>query len=840
VRDAVDDERRVAALERLAELDMDERQDPASAVLSLHSILEVAPGHLPSLRARERYYLEQDRRDDLAAIEERLVSHLAAPEDVAVHLRFAARLRLSATDALGDAADGLILANVSRARRDGWLARRVSAAARAAGARELAAEMEADVASRMPTAIERASIAMRAAEIRALAEGGSAAAAEILASAVEAAPEHPIAAEALARLREAANDARGAAEALSIAARAARVGSRAASLWYRAGVLWQDTIGDEDRALEALTEASKIDVGYLDVFDRLRNVLEVREDAAALSALAARRLTAGGDPATLAELHSLQAKLKEKLGDKEGAKDSLRSVLALSPEKYDTLKRLAELSIEGQDYRTAVDPLIRIARTRKDPEELRWVFFTLGDIYDRHIPDPKRAETAFRRVLKDVPDDVECMERLAAIHRREKQHQAAAEQLEQLARIDPDPDRQRQHRLALAEVLEEMGDARQAEQVLDAARKSAPTDLAIIKALVEFHTRHRQQSALAMHLNRAVAEFRQAIVADLSDPSAWLGLIEVLRWRGRQDGARAIASAASALGITDPDVARLLDAGGGAPAAGAAAADGSLVELLAPPSLPAPARTVLHLVGTTLEKVIPFDPRAYRAEKLGPRDGSFRATAVEVARWFGIEDVEVWVTPSVPRVCVPVSSAAPVALLVGRDLLASDERERIFMIARALKIAREGLTIAVRTQPQELVLAMAGLVFGFDPNYKAPGLDPAQVQDWSRRIARQLPRRAADDLGPVVFEMSHSQDYDPARMPMAASELGDRVALIACGSAPAAFSALLKLSGEPGLGEGSRARLEQVRRHPEILSLATFAISDAHFEARHRAGADRG
>ncbi|AKF08213.1 hypothetical protein [Sandaracinus amylolyticus] len=839
VRDAADDALRVLALERLAELDLEERDDAASGVLSLVSILEVSPGHVPSLRTLERYYLEQDRREDLAGIEERLAMHLETPEDAAVHLRLAARLKLAGEGTPGDAADAVLVGAAPRVRMNAWLARRIAAAARAAGASELETSTTSEIASRLPTPLARTAGTMRVADLRAAA-GDFAGAASVLATAVEASPDHPFAAERLARLREGAGDARGAAEALAIAARAAHVPGRAASLWYRAGVLWQDTIGDEELALEALTEASKVDVGHLDVFDRLRNLLELREDHAALSELVARRTAAGGgDPALLVELHALQAKLKEKLGDREGAREALRAVLALSPEMLDALRRLAELCLEDEDYRNAAEALIRIARIRKDREELRWVFFTLGEIYDRHIPDAKRAEAAYRRVLKLAPDDVTAMERLAALFRRDNQLQAAAEQLGELSRVEPDPDRARGHQLALAEVLEQMGDPRRAEQVLETARRAAPTELGALKALADFYTRQRAMPAHAMHLNRAVADFRHALGNDLSDAAAWLGLVEVLGWRGRGDAARVAAGAAFALGVTDLEISRLVDAQGGVPGVGAAAADAALDDLLAPQGLPAALRAVLRSAGPVLEKVLPFDPRAYRAEKLGARDGAIRAAAVDVAKWFGIPDVEIWITPGAPRVCVPVSSGPPVALMIGRDLLAVDDRERLFVLARALKIASLGLSVAVRSQPQELVLAMAGLVHNFDPHYAPGGIDPAALGDWSKRVARQLPRRLADELGPVVFEMAGAPDYEPTRLAMAASELGDRVALLAGGSIPAGLSALLRLSGENGLAESTSTRVAQLRRFPEVLSLASFAVSDVHFDARQRAGADK-
>ena len=74
---------------------------------------------------------------------------------------------------------------------------------------------------------------------------------------------------------------------------------------------------------------------------------------------------------------------------------------------------------------------------------------------------------------------------------------------------------------------------------------------------------------------------------------------------------------------------------------------------------------------------------------------------------------------------------------------------------------------------------------------------------------------------------------------MAASEWGNRVALVGVGSAPAALGVLAKLSGERGLPNEAPARLALLSRYPEAAFLFAFAISDVHFEARDRAGAAR-
>ncbi|MCA9608151.1 MAG: hypothetical protein KC619_21225 [Myxococcales bacterium] len=529
-----------------------------------------------------------------------------------------------------------------------------------------------------------------------------------------------------------------------------------------------------------------------------------------------------------------QADLRTQIHDLAGAKAALRSALALRSEDVVALRKLADISLEDEDWRGAAEVLIRIARIRKEREELRWVFFTLGDIYDRHMPDPRRAEAAYLRVLKLFPRDLPAMERLAALYEGQKVHDKAAEVLEELSKAEVDPERNRAHRLRLAALYEAAGDARKTEATLEEARRNAATDLVVVRELADFYQRQNATNALAMHLRRAVNDFRHAIESDLGDAAAWPGLIEVLRWGNQTDAAAVAASAAQALGIVDVELAKLVDARGGAEGTGQRAATDMLDELLAPPLLNAPTRAVFGIAGEALEKALPLDLNAYRAEKIQRRDTTIRPLAVEVARWFGIPDVELYVTAAAPRVCVPVYSN-PCTILFGTELLSmTDDREKMFVVARALKIAKAQLSIVVRAQPSEVVALLGGLVHSYDPHHMPPGVDPAHVEEAARRVTKNVQRRGRDELGPLVFEMAGRPGYDPAQLAMAASQWGNRVALIASGSAPAAVTALAKLSGERDLPADPTARIAMVQRFAEAAQLLRFAISDVHFDARQR------
>ena len=104
-----------------------------------------------------------------------------------------------------------------------------------------------------------------------------------------------------------------------------------------------------------------------------------------------------------------------------------------------------------------------------------------------------------------------------------------------------------------------------------------------------------------------------------------------------------------------------------------------------------------------------------------------RTEASEVGKWFGFSDVHPRVTHTMPRVCVPISMN-PLTLVVGAELIENtNARERTFLFARACEIAKAGLSVALRSPPEQLAMVLAGLVHAYDPNYLPEGVDPVQL-----------------------------------------------------------------------------------------------------------------
>jgi len=153
-----------------------------------------------------------------------------------------------------------------------------------------------------------------------------------------------------------------------------------------------------------------------------------------------------------------------------------------------------------------------------------------------------------------------------------------------------------------------------------------------------------------------------------------------------------------------------------------------------------------------------------------------------------------------------------------------------------LKIASNHLAPALRARPEDLDAALLALLHRHDTGH-APQQETQPRQDLRRRLLRAVPRRWRDEVESLILELRGSAGFSTRAIPFGIAEFGNHAALTLTGDVPAAVNALLKIAGHD-VPPGAAARLSSVRENPEAWAVIRFAISDAHFEARSRAGVD--
>ena len=831
-REAQDEDEKLGALCAMAAVDRLARGDMQGARLSLQSIAESRPDHLPTARVLEWDSLREQDGERILSSAKRLLKCLPGetPERAARHRLMVEVLRAD-PDILPSDVDRLLRGIDDEIDSDPGLARQVLGAAYARNESETALRALAAIQTHLPSDLERGALALERAHILERLDEPERALAVL-----DEAGGHPLALEVEARLLHAAKRWEEAASLYQEAAARAKDGRRAASLWRAAAGLFEEKLEDPERAVGAYVAATESDITYLDVYRRLVSLYRSEGRPADAEALTESRVEAGADTPTLVALLLEQAGQRRERGNIEGVIESLRECLELDPNHFAALAELVETHRGRLDWQGATEALIRIARLKRSVDEQVWAFSQLAEIYDERLQDLPRAEAALRQVLKLAPAHNETLDRLASVLSLQGKAREAARVLEELVRRAGNDVQGRDYRIRLAAAIESAGQPRQAEFFLEQLRSEQPKEIDVILALADHFERQGAGPAAAMHLNRAVADLRDAIEEHPEDEALWTTLVRVLNRRHGPGPASCAASAAVAVGYPPSlfigTVTEDNEALGDAHLPLSTAVD----RIVAPKGLPPTALRLFTLCEEALDKVLPFDAGAWKLRRLSGKQRSLIEEAGLVAEGLGISEPKIRLTHASSTACMPISGDPP-TLVLGVSLPEQTTRgERVFLFARALKVASHHLAPGLRARPEDLDAVLLALL-GTHEASRATRPAPPQAQELRRKLVRTVPRRSRDEVESLVLEIRGDSNFSSRSVPMAIAELGSRVALTLTGDVPSAVNALLKVAGEE-LPRSDAARLAMIRQTPEAWGLIRFALSDVHFEARTQAGVD--
>ena len=807
--------------ERCSKLDR-ARGDQSSALLWQTAILEHEPQYLPALRRLEQAYIEAGREDELGPVAATLAPLLDANEATA-HAILAARIRARSgqwleTRDLVDIAVGSESPSL-------WALRQLSALARATGDDEAVLKADRWLCDLSTRGIDAATLALRAAEAAARL-GNLPEASALLERAVELVPEHLVALTTRAEVLDSTGDATGAAESFEALAAASAVPAHQLGAWHQAALLWLDKVGDTDRGLLALEHAAEIDVNNEDVFERLQALYVAANERGKLASLIEQRLEQTTDPEQRIALEVTRGRALAEVGDRAAAKQALAAALDANPDHAEALDAFAEICMAEGDWSGAEQAWIRLARHAAEPERQANIYEKLGELYEGELENPERAELSYQEVLKRRPDDVAATERLVDVYGRLGNTAKAVELANGLVERAENPDEKCERTIALARVYDEVvGDPKKAEATLERARKQWSHNGDVLRALSGFYQRKGEERALHMVLDRAATDARRALGTGRFDTSFFEILGTVAELKGDADSAKVAVSTIAALeGREDP-------LRGGGPAAG----DARLDEFLSPELLSLPLRALLKKSGDALDAAYPVDLRVLRAAPMPAESQDFVGNIQQLARAFGINSLDVFVSTTIGAACMPVSSNPP-QLVFGKALLdGDDDAARYFLLVRALKILQAHASTLSRTSPIDLWPLTAAYLSVFAPDWQPQGVDAKKMAEARQRIQGAMPRNLDPDVPVLALEVVGSIGNRAAQLATAVNQWGNRTGLLALGNPTAALRAIaLSLGQQGGMPAEGPDRIKWIVRHPEARGIAVFSVSEQYSEARRR------
>jgi tetratricopeptide (TPR) repeat protein len=649
-----------------------------------------------------------------------------------------------------------------------------------------------------------------------------------LEKALEADPQHPTALASLAELRRHLGDHRGAAETIETMAQSAAVPEHRLEDWHAAAAIWLDRADDRVRGRAALERAAEIDLGYADVFDRLVTLAREGQENEVIADLYARRLGQIEDLDARAQLQVDYAQVLVDLGDRDGARAAIAAALDAMPGQLDALQAGVKLAEEAEEWGELERYLSQLADVYEEPTQRVGVWRRLGAVYAGPLPNPRGAESVYRKILDETPDDDEILGRLVDVYVELGDADQAVETHQERVRLATEPATRRKRLIQLAQLLDEVaGEPERALRALEQARASDPADLDALTALAEFHGKHGTPEAVAPAMDAAIADLRRRIGEDPGDRHLFAQLARILELRGRDDAARIVHAALAGL------------SGEPSPLVGAedAAAMGELDPYVCPPELSPELRALLAKAGEALEKSVPVDLRALKAAKLGTSNPVLKAKIDAVARGFALPDPDIVISRAMPFLCLPVGSK-PFQIVIGDGMCASeDDTARRFALARTMKLCGAHCAALIRVPAPDLRTYVDALLHHLHLSHPPPAIEAERLDEITKRLQRFIPRKEEPEMKTMASTVVGQGVPSVEVLASAAATWGDRVGLLAIGDLGAALRGVAWTLGHKDLPLGDEGALRTwLRDNPAARDLVAFAVSDAYVEARKRCG----
>jgi len=311
---------------------------------------------------------------------------------------------------------------------------------------------------------------------------------------------------ALARLREATNDARAAAELYAREARLTKAPTRAAAAFRQAARLYANQVRDDAMAARCLEEVLAIEPEAETDFEVLQVILRARNEDERLAQVMRRRAAAGTLPKRRDRLLALAELIHAR--DPVEAAAVLAEAVKLDPTSVPVLLRLAEVEADLGRYAEAIATYRNAIAASADPRTVSAAWVRIGDIAERALADGDQAVEAYRNALLAAPDEIAALAGLVRGLTRRRDFAEAAIALRRLASVESEPEARVGHLVTLGELL--AGPAEDPEGAAEAFEQALALDprhdLAIDRLdalLIRLDEASRLAAALARYLEVA-------------------------------------------------------------------------------------------------------------------------------------------------------------------------------------------------------------------------------------------------------------------------------------------------------------------------------------------------
>ena len=650
----------------------------------------------------------------------------------------------------------------------------------------------------------------------------------------------------------------------------------------------------------ALEPEAETDFEVLDV------ILRARADYDRLAQVMRRRAAAGPLPKRRDRLLALAELIYER--DPIEAASVLAEAVALDPTSVPALVRLAEVQTEIGRSAEAIGTFRLAIAASSDPKGVSAAWVRIGEIAERALADGEQAVDAYRNALLSTPDDLPALAGLARGLVRQRDWSNGAATLRRLAAAEGERDARVGHLVTLGELLAGPAeDPEGAADAFEGALAVNPSHVVAMDRLdailTELDEPPRLAAALGRYLEvspaarerrlrlaalwsgplqssaRAIDELRIVVSGDERDVPARAELARVLETADRLaeaitehiallrleplrvDSLRALrrlcersgqrrramrtAAALVALGLTDPDDARVVREARlrWAPEANGSVTPGEFDSTIRHSDERHPATALLAAMSEVLPRLYGLaleDWGVTKQDRLAARsDDPVRALIGRIASLLGVDETfDVYLARAVAT-RVEIEAGPPPALLVPAAVLSQPLQEACSQLGRQLGHLRAGTHGITRIPGKDLGLLVVAGVRTVYPDYGRGVLPEEQLNEVAQKIARLLPRRQRRAFEQAAVSFRDGGVFEGERWRVGLLHTGHRAALLASGDVLGAFDQIARADRHLASATLSTDELlAAARANVEVVEMINFAVSDELAAINRRLGVD--
>jgi tetratricopeptide (TPR) repeat protein len=229
-------------------------------------------------------------------------------------------------------------------------------------------------------------------------------------------PDHLAALHALQRSAERAGRHADLCDALEREAGLTDDPRRKTALLQRAGDVLADKICDREAAVLMLRRVLELDPSHAQALASLAKLYQATGRYEALRDIYERELgILPKGPRQLVLLQQLGELCEKELGDDDQAQGYYRRAIAQDPSFGPALRALSYQLLRKQDYKGLVGVLQSELIGEQPPEAFAPRAYRLGEVYEMHLEDYKRAAVAYEQALEAMPDYRPAIEALGRV-----------------------------------------------------------------------------------------------------------------------------------------------------------------------------------------------------------------------------------------------------------------------------------------------------------------------------------------------------------------------------------------------------------------------------------------